>query len=81
MARLAERTGGQCNGLGRLDLAKNVIQQRLASFLTLDMTRRGCAVVPGDEDAGLVVLKIPGSVRDDRQGMLWGAKTLLVEIA
>jgi hypothetical protein len=34
LAGLAECTGGQCNGLYYLDLAPDIIQERLGSFLT-----------------------------------------------
>src|ERR1700687_453155 len=38
LAGLAECTGGQCNGLCYLDLAPDIIQERLGSFLTQSMT-------------------------------------------
>ena len=38
LAGLAECTGGQCNGLCYLDLAADIVQERLGSFLTQGMT-------------------------------------------
>ena len=38
LAGLAECTGGQCFGLCCLDLAPNIVQQRLGSSLTQSMT-------------------------------------------
>jgi hypothetical protein len=41
LAGFAERTGGQCDRLCRLDLAANIIEKRLGGFLTPDMAPRG----------------------------------------